>query len=639
MVKQARDQLLSNETQTELLEVLEGSCALIPVRVVASECKKTVDEFLPELVDALVSRMDPQQVCHISGLCNVAVKTPKEPLTFPLLTCANCIHYIQQGLNYLNHSDNLKFLLLKECGYLGSYSDSCRATVEAEFDELRKKINAADAREFCELAAICKEGEQVQLPPSLPVEEQVKTTGDDLPCDFCKQLVTSLKEWLGSNVTREEFETMLENMCKETGKYKDECKTFFDQYGHEIYNLIMDDLDPELFCERLGVCQGSIGNEGEVWTTFLLRPQEMLPLQPGEPISSDLEGEEKCDLCQIVVKEIETYFDKNEERMEDFLERMCNRIKDRGLKEECQVFVTNYGEQLMEFVRDEVDLDEICERLGLCPKRQVMAVGSIGDFLPTCPLCTFTVTKLIDLLGKNRTKESIEEATDKVCHMMPKKYTDRCVTFMEEYGDRVIEMILIDGSAHEICAALHLCLLLTEEAVTVESAPAPALAPVKDDPKCVLCEYVISTLALKIKDNSTEEEIKAEVEHICTYLPRTVTKKCEEFVDTYGDLIISYLAQQMDPEQICTELKLCKSPAHVSFTRCELCRLVRDYIAIKMRDSNFEKNAVEIAKRDFCSKLMSKREECTEMVEDYGPYILELVKRNEENICGILNMC
>jgi len=59
MVTQARDQLKSNETEEELKEVFEGSCKLIPIKPVQKECIKVADDFLPELVEALASQMNP----------------------------------------------------------------------------------------------------------------------------------------------------------------------------------------------------------------------------------------------------------------------------------------------------------------------------------------------------------------------------------------------------------------------------------------------------------------------------------------------------------------------------------------------------------------------------------------------------
>ena len=42
MVQEARDQLQSNETQEELKEVFEGSCNLMPVKMVRLNCIKVL---------------------------------------------------------------------------------------------------------------------------------------------------------------------------------------------------------------------------------------------------------------------------------------------------------------------------------------------------------------------------------------------------------------------------------------------------------------------------------------------------------------------------------------------------------------------------------------------------------------------
>lgn len=42
MVQQARDQLLSNETQEDMKQVFEGSCELMPVKMIQLKCIKVV---------------------------------------------------------------------------------------------------------------------------------------------------------------------------------------------------------------------------------------------------------------------------------------------------------------------------------------------------------------------------------------------------------------------------------------------------------------------------------------------------------------------------------------------------------------------------------------------------------------------
>ena len=62
-------------TQEELKEVFEGSCDLIPIKIIRNECKKMADEFVPELVETLSSEMNPDTVCTVAGTFSL--------LTFP----------------------------------------------------------------------------------------------------------------------------------------------------------------------------------------------------------------------------------------------------------------------------------------------------------------------------------------------------------------------------------------------------------------------------------------------------------------------------------------------------------------------------------------------------------------------------
>ena len=49
------------------MEVFEGSCALIPIKIIANECKKLADDFVVELVETLSSEMNPDTVCTVAG--------------------------------------------------------------------------------------------------------------------------------------------------------------------------------------------------------------------------------------------------------------------------------------------------------------------------------------------------------------------------------------------------------------------------------------------------------------------------------------------------------------------------------------------------------------------------------------------
>jgi len=115
-------------------------------------------------------------------------------------------------------------------------------------------------------------------------------------------------------------------------------------------------------------------------------------------------------------------------------------------------------------------------------------------------------------------------------------------------------------------------------------------------------------------------------------------------IESYGNLIISYLAQEMDPQEVCTELKLCKNkpphlPPTLSLNRCEMCGVVKDYFEMKMEDPEFQKDVVAFGVKRLCGMLGNVKAQCTEIVEDYGPYLLQLLRQKEDHICEKMDLC
>lgn len=52
------------------------------------------------------------------------------------------------------------------------------------------------------------------------------------------------------------------------------------------------------------------------------------------------------------------------------------------------------------------------------------------------------------------------------------------------------------------------------------------------------------------------------VDYVCAHLPGTIQDDCLGFVEQYGDAIIKLLAHELNPEEVCQEVNLCKPPNH-----------------------------------------------------------------------------
>lgn len=219
MVQQARDQLRSNETQDDLKAVFEGTCDLIRVKAIRKECDKVADDFVPELIEALSSQMNPQVVCSVAGLCNNAdiddmlqdaadkgltVIAPSKSAS-KKLSCAQCgqVSTLITDKFAGKSRDEVLENMLMLCRPLGTFTDACSAIVLTYFNDIyaHMKENLTPDN-ICHMSGTCafkyhqhEDTIEVEVIPDSEIGFNKAVTGvnDDIPCDLCKQLVEHLR--------------------------------------------------------------------------------------------------------------------------------------------------------------------------------------------------------------------------------------------------------------------------------------------------------------------------------------------------------------------------------------------------------------------------------------------------------------
>lgn len=235
----------------------------------------------------------------------------------------------------------------------------------------------------------------------------------------------------------------------------------------------------------------------------------------------------------------------------------------------------------MELLAKQLSPKQVCQQLSLCAKKaqdleideaiivNVVAIPSFPKFArvpltkdvstqaplsddPQCVVCEFIMTKLEDDLKDKKTRDEIRQAVENICTKMPNSISKQCTKFVEQYSDLIITL-LDTMPPKQICAQMGLC-------------PATqVVAPVSDDPQCVICALVMTKLEDELKDKKTRDEIRQAVENICTKMPNSISKQCTKFVEQYADLIIT-LVDTVPPKQICNQMGLCpaqKKEAHL----------------------------------------------------------------------------
>ncbi|XP_066150349.1 prosaposin [Euwallacea fornicatus] len=517
MVKQARDQLLSNETQEEIKEVFEGSCALLRLKPIVKECDKIADGFVPDLIDTLASEMDPQTVCAVAGLCNSAkilqlLAEAESGVSYKPTelvvgnTCDNChstLNLIKTKFNGLSDEGFLT-ILIKICARMNSYSDSCMNIAITHFHDIfsyvKENLNIENLPQAsCILLGECSASfhrHEVEITPKSDIGYVQVNGKDDLPCKLCEQLVTHLKEILVANTTEAEFKQMLEGICKQTrSQISKECLVFVDTYYEEIYNDVERVLDPSVVCKIIGICHSAtvdgliapllpVENVDAAMSlkdqlsyhddivvqvskskpsSPVLSAQEMqLPIDLLVPPHQQLYNPEVCVFCQYFLHFLQQEISDPtvENDVKKLIDRACSKLPN-SVNETCVEFVNTYEPVLVAILAQEVDPSVICPKIKVCPvageEIRDVDVFQTAQSSKSCPLCLYAVTTLESMIKGKKTKDEIEKSLKEVCNHLSNNLKMECNDFIDTYGDELIEMMVADFKPQEVCVFLKYC--------------------------------------------------------------------------------------------------------------------------------------------------------------------------------------
>uniref|UniRef100_A0A8D8AVK0 Prosaposin n=1 Tax=Culex pipiens TaxID=7175 RepID=A0A8D8AVK0_CULPI len=546
MVKQARDQLESNETQADLKAVFEGSCNLIPIKVVKKECRKLADDFIPELVEALASQMNPNVVCSVAGLCNnaaidrmleemPAVK-PKdkddleEPMTEVAIekreeefSCGKCNRIAGLISDRFHASDRDQVLegFLRFCGQMGSFSDGCSSVVLTYFSEIYDHLEKElTGKNVCHMTGACaglyhqheeeKSSEEIEVRPMGGVGvinvngEDQGQFGDDIPCKLCEQLVDHLRDVLVANTTELEFKEVLEGLCKQTKTFSSECLSLVDQYYEEIYGTLVHNLDSNAACFMIGVCPKGLGAAALDGPIMPIVPVKVaVKVGENKPPRKLLTGEGEAKLSAVEVQQAQLPID-----------RLMGAPASLHLVEN-------------------------------------------GQF---CTLCEYFMHFVQEALSEPGNEDEIKNVVGNTCEKLPKAIRGECHTFVDLYGDAVIALLIQSMDPRQVCPQLRMCPASNDDIEIFAPAPIDVTIDAnagQDKPTCPLCLFAVSQLEESIKNDRTKENVKQALDKLCSHLSSKLKLECTDFVETYSAELIEMLVSDFTPQEICVYLKLC----------------------------------------------------------------------------------
>ncbi|KAK2146550.1 hypothetical protein NP493_3647g00003, partial [Ridgeia piscesae] len=142
------------------------------------------------------------------------------------------------------------------------------------------------------------------------------------------------------------------------------CIVTVDKYASDIFELLVNELDPETRCHALGFCKADTNVISNASTLTRLAMPKMPVTAPAVP---KVKTTSTCVMCEFVIREIDSLLADNatETQIIQALDKVCGLMPDT-IKAECIQFVDEYGKAIIAMLEQQLDPKEVCTALGLC---------------------------------------------------------------------------------------------------------------------------------------------------------------------------------------------------------------------------------------------------------------------------------
>jgi len=168
-----------------------------------------------------------------------------------------------------------------------------------------------------------------------------------------------------------------------------------------------------------------------------------------------------CVLCELVVKEIYVIAKDNATSLVDAMKKVC-AILPKTVKAQCEQFIKQYGQELIEILIEKLPPHAACIQLKLCSNKLLLNPAVIVKKVKNdnlCPICQMICSLCESYLATNATQEWIENMLHNFpCEaVLPPNLAKQCDNFVDQYVPVLIDWINNNESPKQFCSQAGLC--------------------------------------------------------------------------------------------------------------------------------------------------------------------------------------
>ncbi|KAM7385776.1 hypothetical protein PAMP_001833 [Pampus punctatissimus] len=266
-----------------LIQNIENQCDLLGPGL-SEMCKQYVSQYGVVVVQQLMS-MQPKDICVLAGFCaqmkksvpmmklQPAAKTVPALKLFPATkvesknmvrvrdspTCTICEFVMKQLESMLEDQTTEEEVIKaveKVCGLLPhTLTDQCKDLIETYGQAIIELlVQQADPKTVCTVLALCNDARRAYV----PALDQTRFKAGGY-CDVCKMAVAYIDGILEKNATEAEIEAAVKKVCSFLpDSLQTECDQMIEQYEPILVQLLLQMLDPDFVCMKMGACPEAV---------------------------------------------------------------------------------------------------------------------------------------------------------------------------------------------------------------------------------------------------------------------------------------------------------------------------------------------------------------------------------------------
>ncbi|XP_066930340.1 uncharacterized protein [Clytia hemisphaerica] len=328
------DSMLSdNATEAEIRQGLDQLCGYLPASV-SGECTSLVNQYADTIIKLIVQELDPATICKELQLCAASKKVTNVKDDLTCTVCQDALEVLDNIIKENKTEEAIKNGLDKLCSLLpSSLSGECQSLVTLYGDAiLNLLINEIDPSAICKELKLCASARKV-------VKTPIK---NEVTCEFCKYAMTYLDNQLKSDRTEAKIKSALDSLCTHLpSSVSGECESLINSNLDFLVQLLVRELDPTTICDALKVCTTSP-------TKVKTNPVE-------------------CEVCQSAIGYLDSVLTEQstEDEIKTAVKSLCSHLP-AAIDNECDALITEYGDELIKLVVQQIKPDTICKALKVC---------------------------------------------------------------------------------------------------------------------------------------------------------------------------------------------------------------------------------------------------------------------------------